>query len=107
MATPEAAIDAKLIGALSPRGRLSLFSGLPKERALAPIDLNQLHYSERSLIGSYGCRSQDCREALGLLARGTVQAGWLITMRLCLDAILKGLAHAEAREGMKATIIGK
>ena len=106
MATPEAPVDSALISLLAPRGRLSVFSGLRKERSTSTIDLNQVHYLERTVVGSYGCRSSDCRDALRLLSSGEVDAGWLITKRLPLDFIIEALKYAESREGMKATITG-
>jgi threonine dehydrogenase-like Zn-dependent dehydrogenase len=84
---------------------MSLFSGLEKGSATASIDLNQLHYHERSITGSYGCRSQDCSEALRLLSTGEVAADWLITKRVPLSGIFDGLRHVAEKEGMKATIM--
>jgi L-iditol 2-dehydrogenase len=106
MATSAAPIDQGMIGLLAPRGRLSIFSGLARESSVTSVDLNQLHYWERSMVGSYGCRSADCKEALALLANRSVDADWLITKRLALDRILQGLAYAESRRGMKATVTG-
>lgn len=104
MATPQAPIDQRTIGLLAPRGKVSVFSGLAKEDSVTGIDVNQLHYWERSIIGSYGCRSADCREALALLASRSIDAEWLITKRLALERIIEGLAYVEARRGMKATV---
>jgi len=105
LATSEPLPIPELVHALAKKGRMSLFSGLEKGSSTASIDLNQLHYHERSITGSYGCRSQDCREALRLLSTGEVAADWLITKRVPLSGIFEGLRHIADREGMKATIM--
>jgi L-iditol 2-dehydrogenase len=104
LAASEVQVDDRLLGILAPRGQLCLFSGLPKDRATATVDLNQLHYMERRVVGSYGCRSADCRQALRLLTDGGIEASWLISGRFGLDSIHEALRHAESKEGMKATI---
>jgi L-iditol 2-dehydrogenase len=104
LATSEPLPIPELVQALAKKGRMSLFSGLGAGSSTASIDLNQLHYHERSITGSYGCRSQDCREALRLLSNGEVVADWLITKRVPLSEIFEGLRHVVDREGMKATI---
>ncbi len=104
LATSEPLPIPELVQALAKKGRMSLFSGHEKGTT-ASIDLNQLHYHERSITGSYGCRSQDCREALRLLSTREMDADWLITKRVPLSGIFEGLRHVADREGMKATIM--
>jgi L-iditol 2-dehydrogenase len=106
IATSEPLPISELIDALAPRGRLSLFSGFPNNATSMPIDLNRLHYLERSMVGSYGCRSTDCREALRLLSNREVDADWLITKRFQLSGIVDALRYVARKEGMKATMIG-
>jgi L-iditol 2-dehydrogenase len=105
LATSEPLPIPELVQALAKKGRMNLFSGLEKGGSTTSIDLNQLHYHERSIKGSYGCRSQDCREALRLLSTREVAADWLITKRVPLSGIFEGLRHVAEREGMKATIM--
>ncbi|MEM0448645.1 MAG: alcohol dehydrogenase catalytic domain-containing protein [Methanomassiliicoccales archaeon] len=104
MATSDVAIDSHLIDLLAPRGRICVFSGLPKASSLASLDLNRLHYAEKIILGSYGCRSQDCREALGMLARGDLEVEWLLTARIRLESIIEGLEVTASRKGMKVTV---
>jgi L-iditol 2-dehydrogenase len=104
LATPEVPINDELMNVLAPRGRLCIFSGLPRTGSHSSIDLNLVHYLERTIVGAYGCRSSDDRTALRLLSTREVEAGWLITKRVPLERIEEGLRHAAEREGMKATV---
>lgn len=105
LATSEPLPIPELIEALAPRGRLSLFSGFTQSIPPTSIDLNRLHYLERSMVGSYGCRSADCREALRLLSNKEVDAGWLITKRFQLSGVIDALRYVANKEGMKATMV--
>ena len=90
--------------AMAPRGRVCVFSGLPKNNAAHPLDMNQLHYRELTLVGAYGCTSRSDREALRLIASGAVDARRLITMRTCLERLKDGFRHIEGRDGLKCVI---
>ena len=104
LASRDAAIDADLLALLAPRGRISLFSGLPQDLAAPRLDLNFLHYRELFIAGSYGCTSAQNREALELISSGAVEVGQLITERVSLGEISKGIEHAEMRSGLKAVV---
>lgn len=102
LATPAADLDAVLRG-MAPRGRVCLFSGLP--RAQPPrADLNLVHYRELAVVGAYGCTSASDREALGLIASGAVAAERLITMETSLERVEEGFRHVERREGLKCVV---
>jgi len=68
------------------------------------LNLNQVHYLERSLFGAYGCTSSSNREALHLMGAGELDLNWLITKRVSLEDIQEGIDHAANRMGMKATV---
>lgn len=104
LATPQVRIDDDLIGLLAPRGRLCLFSGLPHDSEESSLNLNSVHYLERTIYGSYGCGSADDREALRLIASGRLDVSWLITRRLPLEDIVDGIEYAAGRQGMKAVV---
>ncbi len=103
LATPAVQV-ADAMKAMAPRGRVCVFSGFPKNNAAHPLDMNQLHYRELTLVGAYGCTSRSDREALRLIASGAVDAGRLITMRTCLERLKDGFRHIEGRDGLKCVI---
>jgi len=55
---------------LSKRGRMGFFSGLTDTAPVPNAALNNIHYGELSVIGSYGCSLSDCKYALELLGAG-------------------------------------
>lgn len=86
---------------LNPGGRLVIFSGL-KEPAY--LDLNKVHYRELSLIGAYGCTAAQNKRALDLLVSGLVPADLIISHRLPLSSVLKGLDLMERRAALKVVV---
>ncbi len=104
LASRDVAVDRDLLALLAPRGRISLFSGLPPHLAAPRLDLNHLHYREKLIVGSYGCTPATNREALDLISSGALDVGRLITERVSLGEIMRGFEHAERREGLKAVV---
>ncbi len=86
---------------LNPRGRLVIFSGLPPRDCSLPIDLNQLHYMEQTLVGAYGCSFRHGKEALALISTGRVVVNDMISHRLPLTDLSLALDLVESRQGMK------
>jgi L-iditol 2-dehydrogenase len=103
LASRDVAVDDDLLALLAPRGRISLFSGFPPDLALPRLDLNLLHYREILIVGSYGCTPSHTRRALDLIS-GPLDVGRLITERISLAEISRGMEHAEKREGLKAVV---
>lgn len=104
LASRDVAVDDDLLALLAPRGRISLFSGLPPNLATPRLDLNHLHYRENLIVGSYGCTPAHNRKALDLISSGAIAVGRLITTRVSLSEIMSGMNHAERREGLKAVV---
>ncbi|SDH63642.1 zinc-dependent dehydrogenase [Desulfosporosinus hippei] len=78
------------INALAKRGRLGFFSGIIGNTALG-FDFNIIHYKELLVSGAYGCSLSDNRNALGLIAKNKGNVKNMITQRLSLDEIQRGL----------------
>jgi L-iditol 2-dehydrogenase len=89
---------------LGKRGRLCLYSGLPKEAEDHPVNLNRLHYLEASLVGAYGCTSRQNAQAVALMAQGRARVEQLISHRLPLSRAAEGLDLVGSRRGMKVII---
>ena len=86
---------------LNPRGRLMIFSGLAKDAARQPVDLNALHYMEQKIIGAYGCSFRHGVQALEWLSTGKVRVDDLISHRMSLDELGQALDLVRNRAGMK------
>ena len=86
---------------LRPRGRLVVFSGLPRDAAEMPVDLNRLHYYEQTIVGAYGCSFRHGGQALKMLSEGSITVRDMISHRMSLWELDKALGLVEMRAGMK------
>lgn len=103
LASRDVPMDDGLLSLLAPRGRISVFSGLPGPLSHPGFDMNTLHYKENTMVGAYGCTNAQNREAMSMLANG-LDVGWLITGRFPLSRIGDAFGHAEDRNGLKAVV---
>jgi L-iditol 2-dehydrogenase len=92
------------LAVLAKRGRLCLYAGLPQEAEFHPVNLNRLHYLEASLVGAYGCTSQQNALAVALMAQGRIKVEQLISHRLPLHRAAEGLELVGSRRGMKVVV---
>jgi L-iditol 2-dehydrogenase len=88
----------------SPRGRVSLFGGLPKDNSAIRFDSNLVHYRELSVFGAYGSAPRHNREALSLIAEGKVRVDDLITHRMPLADVHRAIETVISGEGLKVVI---
>ena len=95
--------DALAIAARA--GRVNFFAGLPKSNPVAPLDVNQIHYKELEVSGSYSEKKSDFQAAFALLHSGRFPAGRLITHRLPLDRITEAFPLMEGGEALKVCIL--
>lgn len=112
-AAPETMFDACIVAVgsvdaysdairhLAPRGRMVIFSGLPRASCAQPVDFNQLHYHEQTLVGAYGCSRRHGRQALDWIASGRVAVADLISHRLPLRELGHALDLVRNRQGTK------
>lgn len=88
----------------APRGRISLFGGLPKDDSTIRFDSNLVHYRELSVFGAYGSAPRHNREALSLIADGGVRVDDLITHRLPLADVHRAIETVISGDGLKVVI---
>jgi len=89
---------------LAPRGRLVVFSGLPKEASAMEIDLNQLHYLEQTVVGAYGCSYRHSQQAMDMIESGQIKVQDMISHNMPLDKLDEALDIVEQRQGMKVLL---
>jgi L-iditol 2-dehydrogenase len=104
VAVGSAAAYQSAMAALGPRGRLVVFSGLSRDTALQPVDLNRLHYLEQTLVGAYGCSRRHGEQALDWIDSNRVAVTDLITHRLPLHELGLGLDLVRTRKAMKVLL---
>ncbi|MGW5556528.1 zinc-dependent dehydrogenase [Micromonospora sp. NPDC003944] len=86
------------------QGRISFFGGLPKDKPVISLDSNLVHYRELTIVGANGSSPQHNKEALRLIADGSVPVADLITHRLPLDRALDAFGIVARGEAIKVTI---
>ena len=84
---------------------MCFFAGLPKSNPVAPLDVNQIHYKELAVTGSYSEKRSDFQAAFALLHSGRFPAERIITHRLPLDGIIDGFRLMETGEALKVCLI--
>lgn len=85
-------------------GRLCLFAGLPKDRAIAGLDGNLIHYKNLSVTGTTGGCNADYAKALNLITSGAVPVEGIISHRFSLEQLSEAYETALAGLGMKIVI---
>jgi L-iditol 2-dehydrogenase len=88
----------------APRGRVSFFGGLPKDRPTIACDANIVHYRELAIVGANSSSPAHNRQALALIAAGAVPVADLITHRLPLERTVEGIHTATSGEAIKVTV---
>jgi L-iditol 2-dehydrogenase len=88
----------------APRGRISLFGGLPRDDSTIRFDSNLVHYRELSVLGAYGSAPRHNREALSLIAEGVVRVDDLITHWMPLGDVHRAIETVTSGEGLKVVI---
>jgi L-iditol 2-dehydrogenase len=86
------------------RGRINFFGGLPKTNPIISLDANIVHYSELTIVGSYGSRPEHNRQALELVASGRLPIRQLVGLELPLDRVMEGLLAVEQGRVMKVVV---
>jgi L-iditol 2-dehydrogenase len=88
----------------APRGRVSLFAGLPKDAPTITLDSNRVHYRELSVVGAAGSTPAQNAAALRLIADGKVPVIDLITHRMSLERVHDAIAGVRSGTGIKYVI---
>ncbi len=84
--------------------RVNFFAGLPKSNPIAPLDVNQIHYKELVVSGSYSEKKSDFQAAFALLHSGRFPADKIITHHLPLERITEAFSLMESGEALKVCI---
>jgi L-iditol 2-dehydrogenase len=103
-AAGSAAVQEQAIGCAAPRGRVSLYGGLPPGTPPPAFDTNHIHYHELTVSGTSGASPAQTTQALGLIASGTVPVSDLITHHFPLAQFASALTTMTDGQAVKVTI---
>ncbi len=104
VAVSAASAQNDALGMAAKAGRVNFFAGLPKSNPIAPLDINQVHYKELEISGSYSEKKRDFQAAFALLHSGRFPADRIITHHLPLDRLLEAFPLMESGEALKVCI---
>jgi L-iditol 2-dehydrogenase len=80
---------------VAPGGAVVLFSPFAPT-PLVPVSLHRLYFHEVTLTASYSCAAKETRQALDLIRSGVVQVDRLVSHRLGLDEVGRGIRETAA-----------
>lgn len=103
-ANPVAETQRQAVEMVRKGGKVLLFGGLPKANPMTTLDGNKIHYGEVEVIGAFSYHPRVHREALELLADGTIPAEKVITHRFPLEQINEGYRAAVTGSALKVLL---
>lgn len=100
------AVEAMNLGLnlLAKKGRFGHFSGIIQCANNLP-EINAIHYKEQTMVGAYGCGIGHSRRAKALLESGKLVVKDLITKKITLDSLEKGLDQVKNLETLSTIVV--
>jgi L-iditol 2-dehydrogenase len=103
-ANPVASTQEQAVEAVRKRGRVVLFGGVPKTDPMTTLNSNLIHYNELRVIGAFSYQAEHHRQALDLIAKGTISAKRHVTRIVPLGRIVEGFEAAKKGEALKVVV---
>jgi L-iditol 2-dehydrogenase len=88
---------------LRKKGKLGYFSGITQTEGIC-AELNLIHYKEITVAGSYGCSIQHSKKAKILLESGKIDVRPLISHRVRLEALARGMEYVKNCDGYSTIV---
>lgn len=85
-------------------GRLVFFGGLPKDRAVVPLDANIIHYRQLIVTGTTRQSLRQFQATLALVSDGVLRLEDLITSTHQIEETEKAIAAMATASGLKARL---
>lgn len=104
IATPNSQAFRSSVELTAVGGRINFFAGLPNGNGEIQLDANRIHYRELSVTGSTANTTDDCVEALGLLAQHSVRYRPLITHTMPLARAAEAFDIAASGAALKVVL---
>jgi threonine dehydrogenase-like Zn-dependent dehydrogenase len=104
VAAPAPAAYSQSVQMAAVGGRINFFAGLPSGQGEVRIDANLVHYRELLVTGSTANTTQDCVDALAILAAHPDSYRRLITHRFALADAERAIAVAASGDALKVVV---
>lgn len=89
---------------IAPRGRVSFFGGLPKDKPFINFNSNIIHYKEVGVFGVFASNAYQFEEASKLIFHRRVHTKEIITHTIELEEIVDGIELINSGEALKVVI---
>lgn len=104
VAVSSAAAQNEALEIAAKAGRVCFFAGLPKTAPEASLNVNQIHYKELEVSGSYSEKKSDFQAAFALLQSGRFPARGIVTHTLPLARLHEAFSLMESGQALKVCI---
>jgi L-iditol 2-dehydrogenase len=85
-------------------GAVSFFASLPKDAAELTIDSRAVHYGELKIVGASDSRPEHVSRAVQLIADGLVDTRAVVTHKVALEDIHRGLELMKSQKSLKVLV---
>jgi L-iditol 2-dehydrogenase len=104
VAAPAIAPQETALDLVRRRGTVCLFASLPVGQCTLRLDSRKIHYGELRVIGSSDSTAEHVREAVRLMACGTIPAAKLASHVLPLDGIFQAYDLMTSGEALRVVL---
>ena len=105
VAAPAKAAQQAALEMAAKRAKVVYFAGLPKHDPVSPLDMNELHYKELSILGAYGATHRQYRITMDYLDRKQDELAKVVTHRWPLEKIAEAFETIRAGTGLKMVVM--
>lgn len=103
-ACPVPEVQTLAIELAAVNGRIVFFGGLPKDRAVVPLDANQIHYRQLVVTGTTRQSLRQFQATLALVADGVLRLEDLVTSTHPVEETEQAIAAMATASGLKARL---
>lgn len=103
-ACPVPEVQSQAIHLAAVNGRIVFFGGLPKDRAVVPLDTNLIHYRQLMVTGTTRQSLRQFQATLALIADGVLRLEDLVTSTHGVEETGKAIAAMASASGLKSSI---
>ncbi len=98
--------EAQQVGlnVVAKKGAVNFFGGLPRDRAVVPLDTNLIHYKEITVIGTHGSAPRHVTLAVELQANGAMDLSKYVDRTFSLEQINEALDVSKGNGRLKVVI---
>lgn len=103
-ACPSPEVQPLAVELAAVNGRIIFFGGLPKDRAMVPLDANIIHYRQLMVTGTTRQNLRQFQATLKLVSDGVLRLADLVTATRPLEEAVQAIAAMTTAKGLKTSL---